>query len=43
MIAALDWNSENYMYRFFPGQSHSEEDWRSRLDIPVLFLLGIEK
>lgn len=43
MIAGLDWNSENYMYRFFPGQSHSEEDWRSRLDIPVLFLLGIEK
>lgn len=39
MIAALDWDG-NYMYRFFPGQSHSENDWRSRLDIPVRFLLG---
>jgi enterochelin esterase-like enzyme len=40
MITALDWNKDNYMYRFFPGQSHSENDWRSRLDIPVRFLLG---
>ena len=40
MIATLDWNPDNYMYRFFPGQSHSENDWRSRLDIPVRFLLG---
>ena len=40
MISTLDWNKENYLYRFFPGQSHSENDWRSRLDIPVKFLLG---
>lgn len=40
MIAALDWNKDNYMYRFFPGQSHSESDWRARLDIPVRFLLA---
>lgn len=39
MIAALGWDG-NYMYRFFPGQSHSENDWRSRLDVPVRFLLG---
>ena len=39
MIATLDWNPDNYMYLFFPGQSHSENDWRSRLDIPVRFLL----
>ena len=43
MIEGLDWNDENYMYRFFPGQSHSENDWRSRLDIPVRFLLGNDK
>ena len=43
MIDELDWNEENYMYRFFPGQSHSENDWRSRLDIPVRFLLGNDK
>ena len=40
-IAALNWDG-NYMYRFFPGQSHSENDWRSRLDIPVRFLLGVK-
>ena len=40
MIYNLDWNKENYMYIFFPGQSHSEADWRSRLDIPIKFLLG---
>ena len=39
MIARLDWNKNNYQYRFFPGQSHSESDWRSRLDVPVKFLL----
>lgn len=39
-IATWDWSEDNYMYRFFPGQSHSESDWRSRLDIPVKFLLG---
>ena len=39
LIGALEWSSDHYMYRFFPGQSHSENDWRSRLDIPVKFLL----
>ena len=43
MISKSDWGSSNYMYRFFPGQSHSESDWRSRLDIPVRFLLGRDK
>lgn len=38
-IAGLDWSKDHYMYRFFPGQTHSEKDWRSRLDIPVTFLL----
>lgn len=42
MISGLDWAESNYMYRFFPGQSHSENDWRSRLDIPVRFLLGTD-
>jgi hypothetical protein len=40
ILAGWDWSKENYMYRYFPGQSHSESDWRSRLDIPVKFLLG---
>lgn len=42
MAASLGWKSGNYMYRFFEGHSHSEEDWRSRLDIPVRFLLGMK-
>lgn len=40
ILAGWDWSKENYMYRYFPGQSHSESDWRSRLDIPIKFLLG---
>lgn len=42
MIGEMDWAKENYMYKFFPGQSHSENDWRSRLDIPVTFLLKVQ-
>ena len=40
MIATLGWDESAYMYRFFPGQSHSENDWRSRLDIPIRFILN---
>ena len=40
MIASLGWDESHYMYRFFPGHSHSENDWKSRLDIPIRFLLG---
>ena len=39
MIATLGWDESSFMYRFFPGQSHSENDWRSRLDIPIRFIL----
>lgn len=39
LIGSLGWPDGQYMYKFFPGQSHSENDWRSRLDIPVRFLL----
>lgn len=40
MISTLGWDASCFMYRFFPGHSHSENDWRSRLDIPVMFLAG---
>ena len=40
MIASLGWDESHYMYRFFPGHSHSENDWKSRLDVPIRFLLG---
>ena len=39
MISTLGWDETDYMYRFFPGHSHSENDWKSRLDIPIRFLL----
>ncbi len=31
---------KNWMTRAFPGENHSEQAWRKRLDIPVVFLLG---
>lgn len=44
MISELDWpagnGKEGYMYRFFPGHAHTEKDWNSRFEIPVLYLLS---
>lgn len=44
MISTLNWKTaegkEGYMYRFFPGHAHTETDWNSRFEIPLLFLLG---
>lgn len=34
------YNSKNWKTVFFKGQDHSERAWASRLDIPLLFLLG---
>jgi predicted alpha/beta superfamily hydrolase len=31
--------SKNWMTKYFPGEEHSENAWRNRLDIPLLFLL----
>ena len=31
---------KNWITKFFPGQDHSEDSWRSRFDIPMQFLLG---
>ncbi|MFN8265450.1 MAG: alpha/beta hydrolase-fold protein [Chitinophagaceae bacterium] len=31
--------SKNWITKFFPGENHSENAWRKRLDIPLLFLL----
>ncbi len=33
-------SNENWMTRYFPGEDHSENAWRKRLTIPVIFLLG---
>lgn len=42
MMYESGWDSTHYMYRFFPGTAHCEDDWRARLDIPLLFLLAEE-
>lgn len=34
------YTKENWETRFFPGKDHSENSWKERLDIPLLFLLG---
>lgn len=31
--------SSNWITKSFPGENHSEDAWRKRLDIPLLFLL----
>lgn len=33
------YTEKNWVTRFFPGENHSENAWRKRLDIPLLFLL----
>ena len=40
MMYESGWDEAHYMYRFFPGTAHCEDDWKARLDIPLLFLLG---
>ena len=44
MIYSLEWPAadrrEGYMYRFFPGHAHTEIDWNSRFEIPILYLLA---
>lgn len=44
MIHELDWPAvdgiKGYMYKFFPGHAHTEDDWNSRFEIPVIFLLA---
>ena len=39
MLWTAGWDDAHFMYRFFPGHSHEENAWRSRLDIPLRFLL----
>lgn len=33
-------SSKNWLTKYYPGQDHSEQAWRKRLDVPLLFLLG---
>lgn len=40
VMARKGFTSRNWMTRVWPGQDHSEASWRSRLSVPVVFLLG---
>lgn len=33
------WTAKSWITQFFKGENHSEDAWRKRLDIPLLFLL----
>ena len=39
MLREEGWDEAHFMYRFFPGHAHCEDDWQARLDIPLQFLL----
>ena len=39
MLREEGWDEAHFMYRFFPGHAHCEDDWKARLDVPLLFLL----
>lgn len=40
LLKAKGFTNKNAMSQFFPGENHSEEAWKKRLDIPLTFLLG---
>lgn len=40
LLIKKGYTSKQWITRSWPGQDHSERSWRSRLDYPVLFLLG---
>ena len=41
IMKAKGYGSGNWVSKVFPGEDHSERSWNKRLNIPVLFLLGI--
>ncbi|NNK90648.1 MAG: hypothetical protein HKO89_08585 [Saprospiraceae bacterium] len=38
-----DFHTKNWKTMKFEGENHSEKAWNKRLDIPLKFLLGIDK
>ncbi|NDA61905.1 MAG: alpha/beta hydrolase [Chitinophagia bacterium] len=34
------YTEKHWMTKYWPGQDHSERSWKSRLSVPLLFLLG---
>ena len=40
MFRDAGWDDAHYVSKVYPGLAHVEDSWASRLDVPVLFLLG---
>ena len=40
MFRDSGWDDAHYVSKVYPGLAHVEDSWASRLDVPVLFLLG---
>ncbi|MDI9550227.1 MAG: esterase [Bacteroidales bacterium] len=40
MFKDAGWDEAHYVSKVFPGLAHVEDSWASRLDVPVLYLLG---
>jgi hypothetical protein len=40
MFREAGWDDTHYVSKVYPGLAHVEGSWASRLDVPVLFLLG---
>ena len=40
MFREAGWDDAHYVSKVFPGLAHVEDSWASRLDVPVLYLLG---
>ena len=39
VMKAKGYTNKNWETKFFPGKDHSEQSWKERLDIPLMFLL----
>ncbi len=42
IMKSRGYTSKNWMTKEFPGADHSERSWNKRLDIPLIFLLGMQ-
>ncbi|TKB44893.1 alpha/beta hydrolase [Thalassotalea mangrovi] len=40
IMAKHGYSEDNWMTRTYPGKNHSENAWRERLDVPLIFLLA---
>jgi len=43
VLARKGYSSKNWITKEFPGKDHSENSWRERFDIPLMFMLSLKK